>query len=253
MASPLVRPVAAAIASASILHAVILPHPLVTVAVCITCIFIHYVTASRPASVMCCANTAFALAAAAASGLSHALASSDSSNFGLFVAVVALYHCGEFFAVALSKPADVDNFGDCVTNPLLAAAICDPWCSSQPQRGVHRGHAQCRGRVLVRINTHSFVDGLQFISISFQAVFNMLPFFETDFSPRHSIRTNFGHPGRLSPKGRDAVRISPLLPYLPSFVHFLVLLLILCQAGRAVFYALNCERQSGRARSRDIW
>lgn len=253
MASPLVRPVAAAIASASILHAAILPHPLVTVAVCITCIFIHYFTASRPASVMCCANTAFALAAAAASGLSHALASSDSSNFGLFVAVVAIYHCGEFFAVALSKTANVDNFGDCIANPLLAAAIRDSWCSSEPQRGVHRGHAQCRGRVLVRINTHLFVDGLQCITISFQAVFNMLPFFEAEFSPRHSTRTNFGHPGRLSPKGRDAVRFSPLLPYHPSFAHFLVLLLILCQAGRAVLYAPNCERQSGGPRSRDIW
>jgi hypothetical protein len=61
--------------------------------------------------VTCCVNTAFALALAGAAGLSHAFQSNDSANFGLFVALVAMYHCGEFFAIALSKPADVDNFG----------------------------------------------------------------------------------------------------------------------------------------------
>jgi hypothetical protein len=183
MASPLVRPVAAAVASASILHAVILPHPLVTVALCIACIFIHYFTAPRPASVMCCANTAFALAAAAASGLSHALKSTDSSNFGLFVAVVAFYHCGEFFAIAISKPADVDNFGDCVANTMLAVAIRDASCSCQPQRSVHHSHAQRCGRVLVRMKLYSFIDPLQFIT-SFLRLFSIcFPSLKLSFRP----------------------------------------------------------------------
>ena len=115
MASNLLLPVAAAIASAAILHTVVLPHPLITIIVCAMCTVIHYATAARPSSVACCANTAFALGAAGAAGLSHAMQSSDSANFGLFVAVVAAYHCGEFFAIALSKPANVDNFGGCTS------------------------------------------------------------------------------------------------------------------------------------------
>jgi hypothetical protein len=115
MASNLVLPVAAAITSAIILHAVLLPHPPVTILLCVACVLIHHFTASRPSSVACCANTAFALALAGAAGLSHALQSNDSANFGLFVALVAMYHCGEFFAIALSKPADVDNFGMCIS------------------------------------------------------------------------------------------------------------------------------------------
>ncbi len=113
MASNLLLPVAAAIASAVILHIVLLPHPLITIIVCAVCTIIHHATASRPSSIVCCANTAFALGAAGAAGLSHAMQSDDSANFGLFVAVVAAYHCGEFFAIALSKPANVDNFGGC--------------------------------------------------------------------------------------------------------------------------------------------
>ena len=112
MASPLVFPVVAAITSAATLHSVFLPQPLVTIIICTLCVCIHYITSSRPDSVACCANTAFALSAAGAAGLRHALEPSHSSNFGLFVAVLALYHCGEFFAIALSKPANVDNFGD---------------------------------------------------------------------------------------------------------------------------------------------
>ncbi len=112
MASPLILPVAAAIITAAVLHAIFLPEAIVTVVVCIICVCIHCATCARPASAACCVNTAFALSAAGAAGLSYAMAKGQSSNFGLFVAVVALYHCGEFFAVALSKPADVDNFGD---------------------------------------------------------------------------------------------------------------------------------------------
>jgi hypothetical protein len=107
-----VLPVAAAVAGAVLLHVILSPPPLATAILCFISVIIHKITASRPASVACCTNTAFALAAAAAAGVSHALHSAHSSNFGLFVAVVALYHCGEFFAIALSKPADVDNFGD---------------------------------------------------------------------------------------------------------------------------------------------
>ena len=119
MSSPLVLPVAAAISIAAVLHALLQPHALVTAVACAVCVVIHFATASRPSSVACCANTAFALAAAAAAGVSHAMASNDSASFGMFVAVVAVYHCGEFFAIALSKPADVDNFGD--------GSVCHPF------------------------------------------------------------------------------------------------------------------------------
>ena len=119
MSSPLVLPVAAAISIAAVLHALLQPHALVTTAACAVCVAIHFATASRPSSLLCCANTAFALSAAAAAGVSHAMASNDSASFGMFVAVVAVYHCGEFFAIALSKPADVDNFGD--------GSVCHPF------------------------------------------------------------------------------------------------------------------------------
>ncbi len=149
MASPLVLPVAAAITSAAILHTFFLPEPTVTAIVCIICVCIHYATCSRPDSVTCCANTAFALSAAAAAGLTHAAAKGDSSNFGIFVAVVALYHCGEFFAVALSKPADVDNFGEYRAANVVCRDVCHAACSCQPQQSVRHRDALRSAGVLV--------------------------------------------------------------------------------------------------------
>jgi hypothetical protein len=122
MSSPLVFPVAASVACAALLHAILLPPPVYVALLCFASVFVHFATASRPDSLICCANTAFALSAVGSAGFSHALQASDSANFGLFVALVAIYHCGEFFAIALSKPANVDNFGKlvlCVVRLML--------------------------------------------------------------------------------------------------------------------------------------
>lgn len=209
MSSPLVLPVAAAISIAVALHSLLQPHALVTIVICAVCVAIHFATASRPSSVACCANTAFALAAAGAAGVSHAMASDDSANFGMFVAVVAVYHCGEFFAIALSKPADVDNFGDGHVwrpiaryfNPLSVVNHSTAYAAAMMLAAVEYWCA-CSGALSQTSSCHPTPPA--------QVILAVLPRPQAVLSPHHATRRAPRRPCRRPPKGRDAVRSSAL-------------------------------------------